>query len=170
MTYDHSTHHLLSIKKIPESLIELRKELQNHPDVLQECSKPAYSTFELCIARIAQMLNIVMDGTYEPDGLFKMLTTALKNRHISAELHPHLLADKHGLKEVEIQETDKEIQLIEIGETFGMINPAQEGTGPYTVCDKCITSFECCWVRGCKKDKPAIQLERTVEILKETLQ
>jgi len=168
--YDNTTHHLLSFKLFPDSLIELRKELLNHPDILEELTKPQWNTFELCCGRIAQMLNIAMDGLYEPEGLFAMLTEALKNRHIVAELNPHLAAPGHGLKQVELQEREMEIELAEIGEDFGWAGSEQAGTGPYTICLKCISTFECCDSRSCKLGKPAVQLERTVEMLKRSLQ
>jgi hypothetical protein len=168
-SYDHSTHSLLSIKIIPDSLISLRAELLNHPDILREVSKPEWNTFELTIGRIAQMLNIVLDGDYIPDGLFTMLTTALKNRHKSAEFAPQLLAPGHGLKEVVIKETENEITLAKVAEDRQYGSHDNVGTGPYTICDNCITSFECCDTRSCRLGKPAIQLEGTVEALRRSV-
>ena len=167
--YDNTTHPLLSIKIIPDSLIALRQELLHHPDIVQECSKSEWNTFELAIARIAQMLNIVMDGEYEPNGLFIMLTEALKSRAKTGELHPHLAAPGHGLKEVEIQETSGEITLVEVGEDLGLSTGENVGTGPYTICDGCVTSFDCITVRGCKLGKPAVQLENTIAELRKSI-
>lgn len=164
MGYDTSTHSRLLIKHVPDALISLRKELLNHPDILSEVAKPEFNTFELCIGRIAQMLNIGLDGDYEPIDLFTLLTTALQNRN---SLAPNTQAP--GLKEVELHETATEIKLVDMVEELGLNAREHSNTGRYTVCNSCITSFDCISGRSCKLGKPAVQLEQSVEILKRSM-
>lgn len=164
MGYDTSTHSRLLIKHVPDALIALRKELLNHHDIMSEVGKPEFGTIELVLGRIAQLLNIGLDGEYEPIDLFTMLTTALQNRN---SLAPHTQAP--GLKEVELHETATEIKLVDMVEELGLDSKEHIGTGRYTVCNSCITSFDCISTRSCKLDKPAVQLEQSVEILKRSM-
>lgn len=136
---------------------------------MTEIAKPQWKTFEMCIGRIAQMLGIVMEGEYEPDGMFVMLTTALKNRHKYAELNPHMLAPGHGLKAVEIEEREDTIKLVEVARDMGFTGKDESNSGPYTVCNNCVTSFDCITSRGCKRGKPAIQLENAIKELRRSI-
>lgn len=85
--YDHDTHHLLSIKRLPESLIALQRELAlpEHRDIYEAASQEA--TFELAIGQIAAKLSILLDGDYDHDKLFTLLTRALRARSSNREIH-----------------------------------------------------------------------------------
>lgn len=162
--YDTTTHANLLIKLIPDALIDLRRELTNHPDIMAELAKPQFNTFDICIGRIAQLLSIGLDGEYEPIDMFKMLTTALQNRN---SLLPHTQAP--GLKQVEFHESATEITLVDLAEELGLTSREHTGTGRYTICDGCRSSFDCIASRSCKLGSPAIQLEQSVEILKRSM-
>ena len=88
--YDNSTHSLMQLKQIPDSLVALRIELQKsqHRDIFNAASKGA--TFEEVIGHIGAMLGVGLDGFYDVDDVCKMLVDRLKNRFIrmptSAEL------------------------------------------------------------------------------------
>lgn len=98
-------HHLLKEKVAPESLVVLRLELQlpHHRDIFLAAQKQP--TFEAAIGCIAAMLDIALDGEYEPDDLFTMLVHALRNRDNLAALRAA------GLVSAELVEKDTEVTL-----------------------------------------------------------
>lgn len=77
---DNSTHHLLSIKRPPLSLQVLREELllPQHRDIYNAAAKE--KTFETALGQIAAMLDIGLDGEYDPDDICSLLITALRHR------------------------------------------------------------------------------------------
>ena len=113
---DHSTNELLSLYRPPDSLVALRQELLNHPDISAYAKEGA--TFEDCIGRIALKLDIVLDGAYDGDKLCAMLAEALRNRG-SNTMTPHLRAT--GLVNAEIVETEKGISLEKVQTEVGII-------------------------------------------------
>lgn len=103
------------IKEAPETLIQLRTELQlpQHADIVTACI-PA-KTFEESIGIIALHLDIALDGTYEAVPLFTMLINALRNRFIAGMAsQPHKRAA--GLVRAEMHESEGEVKLTEIPE------------------------------------------------------
>ena len=70
-----------------------------HKDIFDAANKEA--TFEGSMGCIAAMLDIALDGTYEPEDLFGMLTQALRNRG-GCVMATDLAS---GLVEVELRET-----------------------------------------------------------------
>ena len=117
------SHHLLVIKEVPESLYVMRRMLlePQHADIKAEAMKAA--TFEESIGIIAAMLDIALDGDYEPDPLFTMLCEALRNRG-SFKSQPHLRAA--GLVNAELVERDGDVTLERKVDAEG---PYIEGTG-----------------------------------------
>lgn len=170
---DYSTPGLEK-KKIPEELEALRTELQHHPDIMIKAA--AYETFEQCIGQIAADLNILLEGDYEPLALFNMLRERLemrRGRRTLSEAELLELPGSVGLKqlsngEIDVVSVDRNT-LYDFGKSFGTIGPDQEGSGPYTICDSCNTSFDCCTARSCILGTPAVQLERTAEIIQQVV-
>jgi hypothetical protein len=113
---DHSTNPHLSLHRPPDSLVALRTELLNHPDISAYAQEGA--NFEDCIGRIAVKLDIVLDGDYDGDTLCTMLAEALRNRG-SNSMTPHLRAS--GLVNAEIVETEKGISLEQVQTEVGVI-------------------------------------------------
>lgn len=169
---DYSTPGLEQ-KKIPDELIALRQELQHHPDIYAKAG--AYNDFNECIGEIAANLRTLLEGEYEPLALFDMLREKLEQRRggradTNFEDHILELPGSVGLKqlsngEIDVVKVDRDL-LYDFGESFGTIGPGQEGSGPYTICDSCSSSFDCITARSCALGAPAIQLGRTTEILK----
>ena len=60
----------------PASLIALREELPNHPLIYEEAKKGR--NFEECLATIAYMLDIALDGMYDVEELCDLLVKELK--------------------------------------------------------------------------------------------
>lgn len=96
----------VAIQEPPSSIIELRTELTKHPEVYEYAIKGI--DFGDCCARIAEKLDIVVDGNYDADALCTMLLEALRNRRFHGS-QPHLRAG--GLQAVEIVERKDSITL-----------------------------------------------------------
>lgn len=158
-------HPLLEIKMDADELIAFREELAlpRNKDIYNLTLAQA-NTVEEVWGMVAAACGIALDGNYDPLQLMKMLTTAMQNRgKIVQIIDPNL-------KEVRAFKTGQDqIMLIDAGESFGTISPTQAGEGPYTICDSCIDSFECCMERSCKLGKSAVQLGNTVAILKKVI-
>lgn len=106
---DHSTHHLLSIKRLDESFNLLVRELAlpQNKDISDEAQEKG-TTFEECLGFIAARLDIVLDGLYDVADLCELLTKALKNRkEFGNRMHE---VDKR-LVSAEIVETAESIAL-----------------------------------------------------------
>lgn len=139
---------ILQIKDLPEELIELRKELLNHPDIL--AASQAAKTFEDALGIVAMKLNIALDGLYDVQDLCSMLLGALRNRNVDRALVPNI----PGLQTVELVETDTEISMLPVKDVDWQKEFAhkKDGAGslpPYTVCGSCKTEFDCCSERVC---------------------
>lgn len=106
---DKETHHLLLLKEPPAELIELRNTLQlpANIDICQYAMGGA--TFEECMGRIAERLDIALDGWYNPVKLCKLLNTALENRMLHKN-KPHMRAE--GLVDIELHETEDEVKVV----------------------------------------------------------
>lgn len=148
---------VLQIKMLPEELIELRKELLNHPDIANAAMKG--TTFEDCLAEIATKLNIALDGLYDVPDLCKLLLDALRNRNVDRALVPNV----PGLQTVELVETDTEISLLPVKDVdwqkeFAHKKDSAGSLPPYTVCGSCKTEFDCCTQRCCGKGIEVQQL------------
>lgn len=120
---DLDTHHLLIIKRTPDSLAALREKLQlvQHVDIATKAKKAA--TFEEAIAIIAAELSIALDGVYEPDALFTMLCEALDNRF---KFHSQPFLRAPGLVNAELVEREGAITLEERSPEEFIIPPAPE--------------------------------------------
>lgn len=120
-TYDNS-HHLLEIKQIPDSLTQLRQELTlpQNKDIFDYAMKG--DSIEECLARIAVMLDIVLDGLYDMSPLCDVLLTAMRNR-ANHPNQPHLRVA--GLVEAEIIETDGEVTLHEVSKEVPELAPTK---------------------------------------------
>lgn len=105
---NHTTHHLLDIREPGETLVALRTELLNHPEISAYAQEG--KSFSECIARIATQLDIALDGEYDPNDLMEMLTLALK-AHGRGEKTPHNLA--RGLLNVELEEKENTVELVQ---------------------------------------------------------
>ena len=158
-----SPHHLIEKKEVPPSFEALVRELQlpqNHD--LAKRAEAAGPTFELCLGQLAADLDIVLDGAYTPEDLeklFGILVERLRQRTGPLNKLPHLVDAR--LVNVELVETKQEIILEEVGRELKTVG-AKAGDGPYTICDRCTTAFECCTNRACALGKPAVQLGKTV--------
>lgn len=115
-------HHLLLIKEPGEAIIALRNELLKHKEIYAYASLG--NSFEDCLARIAEKLDVVLDGSYDADELCAMLVTALRNKHAHPN-QPHLRVS--GLQSVEIIERKGTISL-EKGEDINTIAPIQNNS------------------------------------------
>jgi len=62
-------------------VIELQKELTQHPDLTKDLQKNAH-TFEESLARIATYCNILVDGNYNAIDLMDMLLRALQRKRM----------------------------------------------------------------------------------------
>ena len=79
---DHESHHLLSLKVIPRSLLSLRRELAKNEnrDIYESSYKG--ETFEECLGIIGAELGVALNGYYDVEKLCGVLLAALKKRHI----------------------------------------------------------------------------------------
>lgn len=113
---DRTTHSRLVIKVPPPELIELRKELTLHKDIYDYAIQG--NTFEECCGKIAEKLDILLDGLYDGDKLCGLLLEALRNRRFHGN-QPHLRAK--DLVNVELIERQGTITIEEVKE--GTIAP-----------------------------------------------
>lgn len=113
---DRTTHSRLVLKVPPPELIALREELPLHKDIYDYAIKG--SNFEDCMARIAEKLDILLDGLYNGDKLCGVLLEALRNRRFHGN-QPHLRAP--GLVNVELVERAGSVTLEAVKE--GTIAP-----------------------------------------------
>jgi hypothetical protein len=158
--YDNSTHHLLSLKRVPDSLVELQKELllPPHRDIYLAASQG--TTFEECIGTIAAKLDIVLDGEYEPDALFSLLVTALRSRKAAgnnpSSMHPELVA-------VELIERAGEVKMDFAGAYFDpslLPTPANDGFSIWMKeqgCEVCEGKEACIAAEKCLGSKEALE-------------
>lgn len=116
---DHDTHHLLDIREMPASLIELRKELGYHPDITDKAQHG--ETFAECLAIICTSLDIVVDGVYDIGPFCEMLLVALRARRFG---YSNVLSHKMlSLVPAEIVETAEGITLQRRDENVSTILP-----------------------------------------------
>lgn len=106
----HSPNPFLLLKELPPSLLVLRAELYLpcNIDIFQAAAKQP--NFEACIGEIALKLDIALDGEYEPDALFTMLTEAMRNR-FKHSAQPWKRAE--GLIPAEMEEREGEVEIVE---------------------------------------------------------
>jgi len=131
--HDLITHHLLELREPPDVLVAFRTELMKpqHQDIVRAAMKEP--TFEGVLATVAEKLDIVLDGIYDPIQLLSLLTNALKKRGLFV-LHPHLRDER--LQSASIVETEGEITLEEAKEEPeqddlpGIIIPDENGMLP----------------------------------------
>lgn len=89
----------LSLKVPPPSIIALREELTHHQDIYDYAIQG--TSFEDCMAKIAEKLDILLEGMYDAEKLAEVLVEALRNRRFHGN-QPHLRS-KH-LVNVELVE------------------------------------------------------------------
>lgn len=147
----------LEIKFLPPELVELRKEIIKHSDILAVVQNA--KTFEDGLGGIAAKLNIALDGLYDVPDLCRLLIDALHNRNVDRALAPNIA----GLQSVEMVETDKEISLLPVTDAdwskeFAHKKDSAGSLPPYTVCSGCKTEFDCCSERACGKGEEVEQL------------
>lgn len=106
---DRDSHHLITIRKPPESVIQLAQRLQQppHADILAIAQKG--NSFEECIGTIGTLLDIVIDGDYDVDNLATLLVKALDARGTHGN-QPHKLDS--NLLPVELVERKDSFELI----------------------------------------------------------
>ena len=159
-------HHLLLEKITPPSLDIFRRELllPQHRDIF--LASQAAATFEEAIGTVAAMLDIALDGTYDPADLFVLLTTALRNRNRSlaaTDLAP-------GLQEVELVERADSITVEFAGvklETEGAEEQAVQETASAKIFSRFMQDKECklcenkqaCWAAEKCLGEEAYQVE-----------
>jgi hypothetical protein len=107
---DHSTHHLLEFREIPENLTALRDELLLHPNISNYAQQG--KTFEECLARIGVQVDIALDGDYDVNSICSVLCTALRNKRLG--LTDPGYTEISGLIEAELVEREGEIQLVDV--------------------------------------------------------
>lgn len=88
--YEDRSHHLLVVKEVPDTLQELRRELQHgaHRDICLAAIKE--TTFEGSLATIGEKLDIVLDGTYDVGPLCQVLLQALRARRMGTKIPGNL--------------------------------------------------------------------------------
>lgn len=120
--YDNETHHLIQIKVPPPSLIALRDELAKPEN--KDISDYAIqgTTFEECVGRIAEKLDILLDGLYDGADLCDLLVSAMRSRG-SFKTQPHL-RDKR-LMNVELTETEGEVTVTPLEENEVTLAPSE---------------------------------------------
>lgn len=162
---DTKSHHLLEIRNPPTVMKVFREELAKHTDIYAKAQKG--KDFGECLGIVAAELSIALDGEYDVIPLLEILVKALRNRNITG-LSAHMIDS--SLVQVELVERKNAITLEEIGERSGETDRGEAGEGPYTTCDSCLTTFDCCNSRSCKLNTPVAQLGNTMKLLKETMQ
>lgn len=127
--YDTDTHHLLIIKRPPDSLYAFRERLAQpqHRDIFDKAKEA--NTFEEVIGIVAAELSIALDGVYEPDNLLTMLAEALDNR---GKFNSQPWRQAGGLVNAELVERDETITLEEREEEEFIIPPSQDKKGIIT--------------------------------------
>lgn len=75
---DQTTIPNVDLREPPASLVALRNELPHHPIIYRESIKGR--NFEECLATIAYMLDIAVDGYYDVEPLCDILYNELKRR------------------------------------------------------------------------------------------
>jgi len=176
--YGYANNHALVQEKIvPLAFRLLAEELAKPQNADLSARAIKGNSFEECLGILAADLSIALDGNYTPEdliGIAEVLLARMRARNEPGFNGQFDLPSKTDarLKNVELVERAKEITLEEVGLALNTIAPggAVTSKGPYTVCDSCTTSFECCFERDCKIGKPATQLGETMKVLKETLQ
>ena len=104
----HQPNDLVNIHEPPDSLVALRKELQEHPDI---CAAAMHGeTFEECLGIIAAKLDIAVDGLYDAGEFCAMLVQQLKRRNSAIAIGA---TDRFGLIPAELHETEEGIALVE---------------------------------------------------------
>lgn len=155
--YDTSSHHLLLTKQPPPSIIELRNELPYHATLYSRASKGA--DFSECLAEIAADCDIVLDGEYTPGDIAKICeicVDVLRSRRLSGVYMSQIHKYSDALINCELTERPDGVSIDEVKDAEG-VQVASKKFVPYTVCDKCRTSYDCCENRSCGLEKPANQ-------------
>lgn len=150
---DHFTHHLLEIREPPPSIVELRNLLQEpqHADILADAQKA--TSFSEAIGTIAARLDIALDGSYDVDGLCRVLCTCLRGRFTNNST-PHLRSPE--LVNVELHETEDEVKLVEAFENTIDANPASEHA--WTLYMQRVGCETCFNVQLCKSEGKCLKL------------
>lgn len=148
--YDNETHHLIQIKVPPPSLIALRDELAKPEN--KDISDYAIqgNTFEECVGRIAEKLDILLDGLYDGADLCDLLVSAMRSRgtHLA---QPHKRDSR--LVNAELVETENEVTVTQIEDNAVTLAPSQltevKDCGPNLM--NCPTPTECDAHGGCMR-------------------
>jgi hypothetical protein len=139
-------HALIEEKVVPESLVELRKELPKHPDIFLLANRG--KTFEECLAIIAAELNILVDGYYDVEDLCELLVKTLQCRHVRNSLSPH----------------DPRLVPVDITEGFDKIE-IKERLDPFTEMMRSYNCTQCDNRQACKAANRCLGDDSTAENL-----
>lgn len=66
---------------VPQAIIDLRKELTNHPELTKKCQEEARD-FEESLAMIATYCGVIVDGVYDVSELCDLLVRRLQGKRI----------------------------------------------------------------------------------------
>lgn len=64
--------HWAHINIWPDELIQLNRELVNHPKLMERLANHPMAEWEVKIAEIAQYCEVIVDGTYMPEEITKL--------------------------------------------------------------------------------------------------
>lgn len=154
----------LQVKVTPETWNEFVRELNSgrHSDIVKEAQKCL--SFSEVIGTVAAKLDIVLDGSYDMLPTCAMLLSALQ-RKVSGNTQPHNLDP--SLVPVNLIEREGSLTLEEKLEEEKINHvKVDPGEGPYTVCNGCTTTFDCCVARDCKLGREVKQLGNTIGIVR----
>lgn len=142
----NNPNHLVEIREPSAGLVAFRTELAKpeHADIAVYAQEG--KTFEEVLANVAEKLDILLDGFYDPDDLCGLLAEALRNRSMTgSHSQPHIRDNR--LINVELVERDKEVELnIVEGKGPGTIVPEKNlGTQEVHTLDTQELSCKCKW-------------------------
>ena len=125
----NSSHHLVELREPGDALEDLRYflSLPDNRDIA-ECAMKG-GNFEDCIGRIAEKLDIVLDGEYDPVNLMRILTIALGNRTKPGSANQPWLRVPGLLQSAELVESLEAVTLetgLELGTIAAPITPKLE--------------------------------------------
>lgn len=142
--HDLDTHHLISLKQPPPSMIALRNELAlpSNKDIYDEAIKG--KNIEESLGTVAARLDILLDGTYDMEALCNVLMTALKSRY-GYKNQPHLRDSR--LVSAEIVERKEELTVERVETDIATItSPSGDA---FATCLNCGSPSICAKQREC---------------------
>lgn len=167
---DLTTNSLLVLKNPGHGVQQLALALASprNADIREEAKKGI--NFPECIGIIAARLDILLDAEYSADDI-DALCLLLVDRLLVRGLPESKDFNDPRLIEVEVEERQGEVHILPLA-TQELLRAAKklevEGTtdAPYTICNSCEWSFDCCLNRSCHLDKEVDQLPSRKQLRK----